>query len=74
MLYERNTENMNTKIDYAAIREAKQAMLQRFMQAKKQADKRAANNEPDGMYADDSEVTDLARARMKTRQRWLVGN
>lgn len=39
MLYERNTENMNTKIDYAAIREAKQAMLQRFMQAKKQAEK-----------------------------------
>lgn len=39
MLYERDTENMNTKIDYAAIREAKQAMVQRFLQAKKQAEK-----------------------------------
>lgn len=38
MLYERNKENMKTKIDYAAIREAKQAMIQRFMQAKKQAE------------------------------------
>lgn len=38
MLYERNTEKMNTKIDYTAIREAKQAMIQRFMQAKKQAE------------------------------------
>lgn len=38
MLYERNTEKMNTKIDYAAIRESKQAMLQRFMQAKKLAE------------------------------------
>lgn len=38
MLYERDTENMNTKIDYAAIREAKLAMIQRFVQAKKQAE------------------------------------
>jgi len=38
MLYERNTKNMKTKIDYAAIREAKQTMIQRFMQAKKQAE------------------------------------
>lgn len=38
MLYERNTENMKTQIDYAAIRKTKQAMIQRFMQAKKQAE------------------------------------
>ncbi len=39
MLYERNTENMKTKINYEAIREQKQAMLQRFLQAKQQAEK-----------------------------------
>lgn len=38
MLYERSNKNMKTKINYEAIREQKQAMLQRFLQAKKQAE------------------------------------
>lgn len=38
MLYEQDTENMKTKINYEAIRQQKKIMIQHFLQAKKQAE------------------------------------